>query len=148
MPDIEVEIDDDEDIIRVYTRPDGDTWNLTKLRQSDFARIMASHSGISLWHKCTDQYAMERMQTTKRKGTAVCKAKDLKELGFRFFAKSADAEHLSARCVGCDFEVDYTKGLCKRTDDAPCGFDIATNESSTSKTLANKKYFKVRVPIT
>jgi hypothetical protein len=148
MPDIEVEIDDDEDIIRVYTRKDVETWGLAQLRQADFARVMAAHSGLSMWQRCNDQFAMDRLPTDKRKGTAKIKAKVLKDLGLKFFAQSPTAEHLSVRCVGCNFEVDYEKGLCKRADDTPCGFDIVANSAPTSKILANKKRFKVSVPIT
>jgi hypothetical protein len=76
------------------------------------------------------------------------KAKQLKDLGFKFFAISKDAEHLSVRCDGCDLEVDYSKGLCKRLDGAPCGFDIVENDEPISTKLANKKYFNVSIPIT
>ena len=148
MPDIEIEVDDDEEIIRVYHRFESETWGYAQLRKSDFARIMDGHSGLSMWHKCTDQFAMDRYTTDKKKGTAKIKAKQLKELGFKFFAKSEDAEHLSLRCDGCDLEVDYSKGLCKRTDGSPCGFDIVENDEPTSTKLANKKYFNVSVPIT
>jgi hypothetical protein len=146
MADIEIEVadDEDEDIIRVYHRFQTEPWAFSKLRGTDFARVMDGHSGLSMWHNCTDQFAMDRYQTDKKKGTA---AMLLKELGFKFFAKDKDAEHLSVRCAGCDLEVDYTKGLCKRADSSPCGFDIVENAAPDSKKLANKKFFNVSVPI-
>lgn len=152
--DIEVVIDDEEDILRVYSRPDTDTWGLSDLRQSDFARLMAKHSGISMWRMkfCGDnphQYAMDSVPVNpeKRKGTAVCKAKLLKELGLRFFAHSANHAHISARCAGCNFHVDYETGLCKRSDGKACGFDIKSSQFSISKTLSNKKFFNVSYAI-
>jgi hypothetical protein len=73
MPDIEIEVDDDEDIIRVYHRFESETWGYAKLRKSDFARIMDVHSGLSMWQKCTDQFAMDKYTTDKKKGTAKIK---------------------------------------------------------------------------
>jgi hypothetical protein len=48
VPDIEIELEDGEDIVRVYTRIPDQPWLFRKLVAADFARIMHAHSGISL----------------------------------------------------------------------------------------------------
>ncbi len=124
------------------------------MRRSDFARDMVRHSGISLWRlkycgETPHEYAMSRVPTNpnKRKGTAICKGKILKDLGLKFFAHSETHAHISARCGGCNLQVDYDKGLCQILDGSACGFDIKAKGVSLSKTLSNKKIFTVSFSI-
>lgn len=83
MPVIEIELEDDEDIVRVYTRIPEQTWLFGKLVAADFARIMHRHSGISLLRLkyLTRQEARNWFETPKLKGLAICKAIALKDLG-------------------------------------------------------------------
>lgn len=147
MSELQVEIADDVEIIRVFTRKDSQSWGLDKLNQADFARVMANHSGLSMWRNLSDEEAMRRLPTDKRKGAARIKAKALKDMGLAFFAQTKTAEHLSVRCVGCNFAVDYSKGLCKQKNDSPCGFDIVESPSPTSKILAKRNFFTITTPI-
>ena len=94
MPDIEVFPDDDTEVIRVYKRYDSQSYAYTKLHLKDFARVMAKHSGLSMWRNCSDQDAMNRFSSDQKKGAARIKAKLLKDLRFRFFSPSATADHL------------------------------------------------------
>ena len=150
MPIVEIQLEDDEDIIRVYTRfPDEEAWTFTKLRPKDFARIMGSHSGISLWRLryCTRQFAMDQLKTRKLTGTAICKAKTLKDLGMRFFGSRMDDPHVSARCAGCNLNVNYQQQeLCQKSDSSDCGFKLEA-QTSLCKTLSNKKMFTIDLAI-
>lgn len=145
---VEIELADDEDIIRVYTRRPDEIWAFSKLRASDFARIMAQHSGISLWRLkySTREEAMAALGTGKLTGTAVCKAKILKDLGLRFFAKNPDNGHISARCVGCNLAVNYPE-LCSKPDGADCGLKLDAADS-VAKALSNKRIFVLDRPVT
>lgn len=145
---VEIELDDEEDIIRVYTRWPDQTWALTKLGAKDFARIMATHSGISLWRLkySTREEAMAALNTQKLTGTAICKGKVLKDLGLRFFAKKPDDGHISARCVGCNLATNYPT-LCEKLDGSDCGLKLES-EKSLAKTLSNKRIFVIDHPIT
>lgn len=137
MPVIEIELRDDEDVIRVYTRYPNEWRAFGQLRAKDFARIMSKHSGISLWRldHCTREEAMAALKTNKLTGTAICKARVLKELGLRFFANKPDDGHISARCPGCDMNVNYGKEICKTHDEADCGLKLEA-ESSLAETLS------------
>lgn len=149
MPDIEIDLADDEDVIRVYTRRPDEPWSFTKLRPSDFARIMASHSGISLWRLkyTTREYAMARLGTPKLTGTAICKAKVLKSLGMRFFGKSLQDPHVSTRCPGCDLNTNYEQEeLCEKLDGSRCAFEMHA-ENSMCATLLRNRIFTVDLPI-
>jgi hypothetical protein len=145
---IELLLDDDEDLIRVFTRFPNQTWNFAKIGPKDFARIMASHSGISLWRlkHISREDAMEKLDTPKLKGTAITKAKVLKQHGIRFFGGGPDDPHVSARCPGCNLNIDYGKELCQKADGSSCSFDLEA-EISITKTLANKRVFSIDRPI-
>lgn len=147
---VEVLLENDEDIIRVYTRyQDDEPWTFKKLRSKDFARIMASHSGISLWRLkyCTPAHAMAQLKTKKLTGTAICKARTLKELGLRFYGSNAEDPHVSARCVGCNLNLNYSgHELCQKVDSSDCGFKLEAAKSLCAK-LANKKFFKIDLAI-
>lgn len=149
MPSIEIDLADDEDIIRVYTRRPDEPWSFKKLRPSDFARIMASHSGISLWRLkyTTREHAMAQLATPKLTGTAICKAKVLKGLGLRFFGKSPQDPHLSTRCPGCDLNINYEqKEICKTLDGSRCTFELHA-ENSLCATLLKNRIFTIDLPI-
>lgn len=149
MPTIEVDLADEEDLIRVYTRRPDEPWSFKKLRSSDFARIMASHSGISLWRlkHITREEAMARLGTAKLTGTAICKVGTLKELGLRFFGKSQDDAHVSARCPGCDLSTNYEQNqLCAKLDGSRCGFELHA-ENSICATLLKNGIFSIDLPI-
>lgn len=149
MPATEIDLADDEDLIRVYTRRPDEPWSFKKLRSSDFARIMTSHSGISLWRLkyITREEAMARLGTTKLTGTAICKAGTLKALGVRFFGKSLDDAHVSTRCAGCDLNTNYEqKELCAKLDGSRYGFELHA-ENSMCATLLKNGIFTIDSPI-
>ncbi len=145
--DIEIQLANDEEIVRVYTRTAEQGFLFRKLVRSDFARNMNVHSGISLLRLgnkyLTRKQALNWFRTKKLKGLAISKAQILKELGCRFFAKSADDPHVSMRCPPCNLEVEYSK-LCKSTDGKACMLDLQMKDS-LSKTLS--KVFMVDTPI-
>lgn len=89
---------------------------------------------------------MAQLDTDKLKGTALCKAKVLKDFGLRFFAKSQGDPHLSTRCVGCNLNVNYGNELCRKLDDTNCGLKLE-KEHSVCKTLTNQKFFRIDLPI-
>lgn len=144
MAAVELQLEDDEDLIRVFTRYPNQTWAFGKLNPKDFARIMASHSGISLWRlkHITREEAMSKLDTPKLKGTAIVKAKVLKQHGMRFFGGGPDDPHVSARCPGCNLNTNYGKELCQKVDGSDCGFNVEA-EVSMTKTLANKRVFSL-----
>lgn len=144
MPAVEINLRDEEDLIRVYTRLPRQTELFRKLLNTDFARIMHSHSGISLWRLdyCTRQHAMAQIDTEKLKGTAIIKAKKLKDLGLRFFGSGPTDPHVSVRCVGCDLNINYRKELCKKIDGTACGFDLHA-EITLCKQLRHPDYFTI-----
>ena len=148
MPAVEIELGDDEDIIRVYTRYPNEWRAFSKLLAKDFARIMASHSGISLWrlNYCTRDEAMAALKTRKRTGTAISKAKVLKGLGMGFFGSKSDDAHVSARCLGCDMNINYKKELCQKLDGTDCGLKLEA-EFSMCETLINKRIFNIDLAI-
>lgn len=149
MAATEIGLADDEDLVRVYTRRPDEPWSFRKLRSSDFARIMASHSGISLWRlkHITSEDAMARLGTAKLTGTAVCKAGALKALGVRFFGKSADDAHVSTRCAGCDLNTNYEqRELCAKLDGSRCGFELHA-EDSMCATLLKNGIFTIVIPV-
>lgn len=144
MAAVEIDVGDDEDLIRVYTRYPNQTGSFGKLLPKDFCRIMQSHSGISLWrlNLISHEGAMDRLNTEKLKGTAVAKAKRLKDLGFKFFAITNDDPHLSVRCPGCNLNVDYGSALCEQTNGAMCSFNLHAPYSFAA-TLPRNNYFKI-----
>lgn len=146
MPDIEIDLEDDEDIVRVYTRIPEQPWLFRKLVATDFARIMHAHSGISLLRLkyLSRQQARNWFDTPKLKGLAICKAKALKDLGLRFMAKSAEDPHVSTRCPPCNLNVDYNK-LCQTNDKTDCMLDLEA-AVSLSKFLS-KSVFVVDTPV-
>ena len=149
MPSIEINLDDDEDIIRVYTRRPDEPWSFKKLRSSDFARIMASHSGISLWRLkyTTREHSMAQLGTPRLTGTAICKAKVLKDLGLRFFGKSQQDPHVSTRCPGCDLNVNYEqREICQSLDGSGCAFELHSEKSLCAMLLKNR-IFTIDLPI-
>lgn len=144
-----MDLADEEELIRVYTRRPDEPWSFRKLRSSDFARIMASHSGISLWRlkHITREDAMARLGTAKLTGTAVCKAGALKALGVRFFGTSTDDAHVSTRCAGCDLHTNYEqRELCAKLDGSRCGFELHA-ENSMCATLLKNGIFTIDMPI-
>ncbi len=145
MTAVEIEVGDDEDLIRVYARLPGQTRIFGKLVPSDFARIMHSQSGLSMFRLkfITHEAAIERFGAPhKLKGTAVAKGAVLKGIGFRFFASGLDDPHVSVRCPGCDLNVNYSNELCKKLDKTDCTFSLHA-EFSYAKTLTSNKIFKI-----
>lgn len=145
MTAFEINVGDDEDLIRIYTRYPNETRIFGKLLPRDFCRIMHSHSGISLWRLkyITHEVAMDRMSAgEKLKGTALTKASALKGLGFRFFANSEDDPHLSVRCPSCNLNVNYKEELCQTTDGKDCSFNLYA-EYSFAKVLTKNNIFKI-----
>lgn len=144
MAIVEIDVGDDEDLIRIYTRYPNQTWSFGKLGPKDFCRIMRSHSGISLWRLSliTHEDAMNRMDAgEKLKGTAVTKAKRLKAFGFRFFGNGPNDPHLSVRCPGCNLNI--VRGeLCEPSDGSACTFDLHA-PFSHAKTLSKNDVFKI-----
>ena len=149
MPATEIELADDEELVRVYTRRPDEPWAFKKLRASDFARVMASHSGISLWRLkyITRENAMAAIGTSKLTGTAIARAKTLKELGLRFFGKSQEDPHASVRCPGCDLNTNYEqRELCKKLDGSRCGFELHAENFMCASLLKNQ-IFTIDLPI-
>jgi hypothetical protein len=141
---VEIEVDDDEDLIRIFTRFPNQTWSLGKLGPKDFCRIMHSHSGISLWrlNLISHEEAMNRMDAgEKLKGTAVTKAGRLKDLGFRFFGNGPNDPHLSVRCPGCNLSINYSQ-LCEPSDGSVCSFALHA-PTSYAKTLSRNNIFVI-----
>jgi hypothetical protein len=115
MPETEIPLADDEDIIRVFLRRPNEPWGFSKLRKADFARQMSNHSGMSmlrLKYLEDRQEALNWFKSDKLKGLAICKAKQMKGLGLHFMASSPTAKHISVRCPPCDVAVNYPI-LCK-----------------------------------
>lgn len=148
MPDFEVALDDDEDIVRIFHRYPTELWAFSKLRAKDFARQMEDHSGITLLrlkYLNHDRHkALDWLKTHKLKGLAICKAVDLKALGLRFMACADDHPHLSTRCRECNLAVNYEKGVCVPLDGLQCSINLKA-EVTLSKVLY--KRFKVDTPI-
>jgi len=145
MAAVEIDVGDDEDLIRIYTRYPNQIKIFEKLLPQDFCRNMHAHSGISLWRLkyISHEEAMKGMNAgDKLKGTAITKAKVLKDLGFRFFGKSSDDPHLSVRCPACNLNVNYGKELCETKDKADCSFNLYA-AYSFAKTLSQKDIFQI-----
>lgn len=146
MPDSEIELGDDEDILRVFLRRPDETWGFAKLRKADFARYMEKHSGMSMLRlkflKDRDE-ALNWFKSDKLKGLAICKVSDLKALGLRFMAGHADDKHISVRCPPCNLEVNYPT-LCKVADGGNCLINLKAEDSMCQKIF---KVFRLDTPV-
>lgn len=146
MPDTEILLEDDEDIIRVFLRWPDEPWGFSKLRRSDFGRHMSNHSGISmlrLKYLEDRQEALNWFQSDKVKGLAICRAKQLKGLGLRFMAASPTGKHISVRCPLCNLGVDYPI-LCKPNIGDACCLGLKVTGSLSQKLY---KVFTVDTPV-
>jgi len=127
----EIDLDDDEDLIRVYARYQKQKSTHSEVVVKDFARSMERHSGISVWRLSlrtrTDAINALQVPKNKVKGTLIAKAGLLKKLGIRFVDSPGNG-HIAARCNNCNMETSRDK-LCQPVDGKECGLYLEAKES-------------------
>lgn len=146
MPETEIVLDPEEEIIRVFLRRPNESWGFSKLRKSDFARQMTDHSGISmlrLRHLENTGEALNWFKSKKLKGLAICKAEKLMELGVHFMANSTTAKHISVRCSPCNLCVGYPV-LCQPRLGQSCLLDLEARDLFSQELC---KLFVIYTPI-
>lgn len=148
---IEIKLDDNEQLVRIFKRGERETWGFRKLRKIDFVRNMTEHSGISLFRLkyITPTEAMARLITYKKKGLAAVEAKVLKEMGFKFMAEHDLDPHVSMRCSLCNLEPTSTehKILCKTIEGDSCLLENLSSSPSELIPATLSKRFWLHTPI-
>lgn len=149
MPLSQIQIGDDEDIVRIFLRFPSQQGSFRTLLPNDFTRKMDLQSGISLLRVgtgfLTRDQAMAWIKGSKPRGLASCKGKVLKSLGLKFVASSASDPHLSTRCAGCDLNPAQGQApLCTRTDGQACDFKMA---AANSLPIILSYIFTIHTPI-
>lgn len=121
---VEIELSDDEEVVRVFARRPSEKSKPLQVHGADFAR-RKNNSGISLWRASSRQEAKERWTTSWPKGTLLCKAGPFKKLGLRFYGNHSGDNHLSTRCDDCDLSPNQfnARPLCQRKDLSSCLFE-------------------------
>lgn len=133
MPLQEVQLRDDEQILRVIARPRSALRKALIIEPGDFSRRMDYMSGISLWRARSREAAKAAWNTTWPKGTLICSARTLKSFGLRFF-ETGKEDHFTVRCDGCDLNPNQmVTPLCKRTDNQQCALVLVPTATNVSE---------------